>query len=222
MHLTGNLNEGSHGRELFMCASTEGDNDPIVDLTLVDTPFCPLGLYRVGQSPDVMGNLNEGAEGSKLYLCKETKPEHNSTGGAPPADQKPFITGIFLSKEPECEADGTYAGNVTGLPIKRLDGLTGNLNQGNPEGVPMYLCVNRTAKILNPEVAYPTQGEEAVTNEDEIHADHLADEVRMSNHDSEVLRKEQILMNDKACGGCHGHGKCNQVTKECECFEWFE
>jgi hypothetical protein len=83
--VTGNLNEGLlAAKELRICVTTSGDNEPITSLSSTVSDSCPPGQVKVGQVPEVSGNLNEGGGGKKVFLCK-------TTGTADP------ITGLFLS-----------------------------------------------------------------------------------------------------------------------------
>jgi len=205
--LNGNLNEGSvFAKERYICTTTNGENEPITKLTLTDDDSCPLGTAKVGQAPTVTGNLNEGAGGKPLYLCKTMD------------EKEPPITGLFITTDKDCK--GTERNpELEGKLVDTVAGIDPNMNAGVDGAKEMYLCTTTESQILgNVTTAKAAETE----NVNEVRNDALAARLQAANDGSEVLKKEQELANDKACGGCNRAGTCNQATKLCECFKEFE
>lgn len=215
--LDGNLNEGSiFAKERYLCVTTESDEakHPITGLTLTNDDQCPLGMNKVGTAPGVNGNMNEGSGGKPLYLCETIGDAFTTTADA---KEKP-LTGIFLTTDKNCK--GTERNpDLEGTPVDTMPGVSSNMNAGVDGAREMYLCTTTEAAILGNMTASKSAETE---NVNEVRNDALGARLAAANADSEYLKKEQILANDKACGGCHQHGVCNQATKLCECFKEFE
>merc|ERR1719160_1338300 len=158
--------------------------------------------------------MNEGSGGTPLYLCETLGDAFTMTADA---KQKP-LTGIFLTTDKNCK--GTERNpDLEGTPVDTMPGVSSNLNAGVDGAREMYMCTTTEAAILGNMTASKSAETE---NVNEVRNDALGARLAAANSDSEILKKEQTLANDKACGGCHQHGVCNQATKLCECFKEFE
>jgi len=106
--LSGDLNQGAGGKDIFLCLSKNGQGNPITNIKLQQHENCGPGWSVAPSSGALSGDLNQSAGGKDIFLCFTTNIEEGSP-----------IVDIILD---------TYQAPLKRQPLKP-DGLSGDLNQ---------------------------------------------------------------------------------------------
>lgn len=124
--LSGDLNQGSEGKYIYLCKQAATTGVWIAELMLSESSTCPATFERVYQVSSLSGDLNQGAGGKDIFLCK-----HMATSGA-------YISDVMLSESSTCPSGFTRT--------PQAPTLNGDLNQG-AGGKDIYLCQKKEAPV---------------------------------------------------------------------------